>query len=148
MTRTYGGTGLGLTISSRLVQCMGGKIWVASKLGKGSQFHFTAKFGVLAGVPEKNVARDPLQLRDMNVLVVDDNETNRRILEKMLSGWKAKPVGAASGAEAINTLRDAQMLGRSFPLISFAGRADADDGWICAGGTASRGIRSGISRRS
>ncbi len=129
MTRTYGGTGLGLTISSRLVQCMGGKIWVASELGKGSQFHFTAKFGVLAGVPEKNVTRDPLQLRDMNVLVVDDNETNRRILEKMLSGWKAKPVGAASGAEAINTLRDAQMLGRSFPLILLDAQMPMMDGF-------------------
>ncbi len=89
MSRTYGGTGLGLTISSRLVAFMGGRIWVESEPGKGSRFHFTAHFG-LQKVPARTVVpRDPTTLRDMRVLVVDDNATNRQILLRMLANWHA-----------------------------------------------------------
>jgi two-component system, sensor histidine kinase and response regulator len=129
MTRTYGGTGLGLTISSRLVQIMGGSIWVESELGSGSRFHFTAKFGAPEVASKKNLGRDARSLRDMNVLVVDDNETNRRILVKMLSGWAARPVGVGSGAEAILALRDAQILGRGFPLILLDAQMPLMDGF-------------------
>ena len=129
MTRTYGGTGLGLTISSRLVQCMGGNIWVESEVGRGSRFHFTAKFGAPEAAWKKTVERERRSLREIDVLVVDDNETNRRILMKMLSGWSAKPVGVASGAEAMVVLRDAQMLGRGFPLILLDAQMPVTDGF-------------------
>jgi two-component system, sensor histidine kinase and response regulator len=129
MTRTYGGTGLGLTISSRLVAMMDGKIWVESELGRGSRFHFTAKFGAPETAWKKTAERDPRSLRDMNVLVVDDNETNRRILMRMLSGWSAKPVGVGSGAEAIQELREGQLLGRGFPLILLDAQMPLMDGF-------------------
>ena len=82
-TRKYGGTGLGLTISNRLVEMMGGRMWVESEVGKGSRFHFTVQLGVAkAGVLARTAASALLAGR--RVLIVDDNQTNRRILEEML----------------------------------------------------------------
>ncbi len=129
MTRTFGGTGLGLTISSRLVEFMKGKIWVESELGKGSRFHFTAHFGLQTDSVRKVIPRDPMILRDMRVLVVDDNETNRHILVKMLSAWHAKPVAVDSGARAMSALREGQGLGRTFPLILLDAQMPEMDGF-------------------
>jgi two-component system, sensor histidine kinase and response regulator len=129
MTRTYGGTGLGLAISSRLVEFMKGKIWVESELGKGSRFHFTAQFGLQKESIRKIIPRDPMMLRDMRVLVVDDNESNRHILVKMLSGWHANPVAVESGAKAMAVLREGQGLGRTFPLILLDAQMPEMDGF-------------------
>jgi signal transduction histidine kinase/CheY-like chemotaxis protein len=129
MTRTFGGTGLGLTISSRLVEFMKGTIWVESELGKGSRFHFTAHFGLQTDSVRTIIPRDPMILRDMRVLVVDDNETNRHILVKMLSAWHAKPVAVDSGARAMSTLREGQGLGRTFPLILLDAQMPEMDGF-------------------
>ena len=132
MSRTYGGTGLGLTISSRLVAFMGGRIWVESEPGKGSRFHFTAHFG-LQKVPARTVVpRDPTTLRDMRVLVVDDNATNRQILLKMLTNWHTNPTAVESGARAITALREAQGLGSIFPLILLDAQMPEMDGFALA----------------
>ena len=89
-TRKYGGTGLGLTISQKLVSMMDGEIWVESEAGKGSEFIFTAVFGLGELPDKKRLTPDP-DLRGMRVLVVDDNATSREILEGMLDsmGFKA-----------------------------------------------------------
>jgi two-component system sensor histidine kinase/response regulator len=131
MTRMYGGTGLGLTISARLVECMNGKIWVESEVGVGSRFHFTAMFGVQPGASAAAVAvpEDPKVLRGMNVLVVDDNETNRRILMKLLMGWQAKPLAVESGAAAMEALRTGQETGATFPLILLDAQMPVMDGF-------------------
>ncbi len=87
-TRQFGGTGLGLAISSRLVSAMGGKIWVESELGSGSTFHFTVqlKEGETPATPARHLPRD--MAKEMCVLVVDDNATNRLILTEMLTNWR------------------------------------------------------------
>jgi len=117
-TRKYGGTGLGLTISSRLVEMMGGKIWVKSELGRGSQFHFTARVG-MADTKEIEVGTiaPPEILRAVKVLVVDDNRTNRRILEGMLGRWEMKSTSAQDGEEALAKLSEAQEASAPFALI-------------------------------
>ena len=114
-TRKYGGTGLGLTISTRLVEMMGGKIWVESEVGKGSQFHFTARLGV-ADAKEIKVGTiaPPEVLRGVKVLVVDDNRTNRRILEGMLGRWEMKSVSVEDGEEALAQLSAARQAGEPF----------------------------------
>jgi signal transduction histidine kinase/DNA-binding response OmpR family regulator len=117
-TRKYGGTGLGLTISSRLAGMMGGKIWVESELGHGSQFHFTVKAGIAdTKVIEVGTIAPPEILRAVKVLVVDDNRTNRRILEGMLGRWEMKSISAQSGEEALAKISEAREAGEPFALI-------------------------------
>jgi signal transduction histidine kinase/DNA-binding response OmpR family regulator/HAMP domain-containing protein len=117
-TRKYGGTGLGLTISSRLAGMMGGKIWAESELGRGSQFHFTARVGIAdTKVIDVGAIAPPEILRAVRVLVVDDNRTNRRILEGMLGRWEMKSSSVENGKEALTKLSEAQEAGKPFALI-------------------------------
>jgi len=132
MTRKHGGTGLGLSISSRLLEMMAGRIWVESELGRGSRFHFIARFG-LQKVPARTIIpRDPMTLRDMRVLVVDDNATNRQILLRMLENWRMTPTAVDSAAKAIVTLREGQGIGRKFPLILLDAQMPDMDGFALA----------------
>jgi signal transduction histidine kinase/CheY-like chemotaxis protein len=103
-TRKYGGTGLGLTISARLVGMMGGRIWVQSDLGKGSQFYFTAKLKTSGNAPEIGTIAPPEFLWGVRVLIVDDNRTNQRILQGMLSLWKMSSTAVSGGEQALAEL--------------------------------------------
>ncbi len=102
-TRKYGGTGLGLTITTRLVQMMGGKIWLDSKLGEGSQFHFTMLFKSSKMTSQTAAGPSPL-LRGVKALIVDDNQTNRRILDGMFAHWGMKPKSVESAELALAEL--------------------------------------------
>jgi signal transduction histidine kinase/CheY-like chemotaxis protein len=114
-TRTYGGTGLGLSISARLVELMRGRLWAESAVGRGSTFHFRARLGrSRAPLPAPLV---PDGLRDLPALVVDDNATNRLLLEELLRGWRMRPRAVAGGREALGELDRAARGGDPFPLL-------------------------------
>jgi two-component system, sensor histidine kinase and response regulator len=116
-TRPYGGTGLGLTISSHLVQMMGGRIWVESRVGTGSTFHFTVCLGLSSESSQTPKADKISALKDLPVLVVDDNATNRRMLEETLADWGMKPTATESGESALSALETACREGSPFSLV-------------------------------
>jgi signal transduction histidine kinase/DNA-binding response OmpR family regulator len=116
-TRKYGGTGLGLSISARLVEMMGGKMWVESELGRGSEFHFTARLGTSEKAIEVGAISPPEILRGVRVLVADDNRTNRRILEGMLKRWEMNSTSVAAGEDALTTLSLALEAGEPYRLV-------------------------------
>ncbi len=131
VTRTYGGSGLGLTISSQLVKLMGGRIWFESEAGQGTTFHFTAKFAVVTEPVRLGAAAGAIGLRGLPVLVVDDNAINRRLLEHVVIGLGMFPTLTDSATEALAALRTAQGSGKAFPLVLTDSQMPGGDGfWL------------------
>jgi PAS domain S-box-containing protein len=106
-TRRYGGTGLGLAISKQLIESMGGQIGFTSAAGQGSTFWFTARFEKQIAPAAAKIPAEQVNLSDLHVLIVDDNDTNRRILENQMQAWGIPATSAAGAQEALETLQDA-----------------------------------------
>jgi two-component system sensor histidine kinase/response regulator len=131
-TRRFGGTGLGLTISRRIVEMMGGRIWVESKVGQGSVFHFTATFRHSKRPAVSSERPEHLGLEGLSVLVVDDNDTTRNILAEMLTKWRMNPVLAGSAASALNAMEAAKRAGHPFSIVLLDARMPGTDGFSLA----------------
>ena len=139
-TRKFGGTGLGLTISWRVVELMKGRIWTEGNVGNvgnvghvgtGSTFYFTARFAV-SSKHHVAVAPPPIDLAEIKTLIIDDNDTNRRILSEMLSRWGAAVTEANGGEQAVGALLDATNAGAPYSLVLLDRRMPGVDGFEVA----------------
>ena len=129
-TRKYGGTGLGLTVSLRLVELMGGRLWVESQPGRGSCFHFTARFGVSKKLRDTPPAER--NLTDVPVLIVDDNATNLLVLQHTLANWGMRVRAEASARAALAFARAAADAGTPLPLVITDAHMPEEDGFDLA----------------
>ncbi|MEO5762831.1 MAG: response regulator, partial [Vicinamibacteria bacterium] len=130
-TRKFGGTGLGLTISRRVVELMKGKIWAESNPGPGSTFYFTAEFTIVTRPSPREPLRS-LDLMDLKTLIIDDNATNRLILKEMLSKWGAVVSEAEGGEEGLAEMARAKDAGKAFSLVLLDKRMPGVDGFQVA----------------
>ena len=117
MTRKYGGTGLGLAIVSQLAEAMGGRVWVESEEGKGSKFYVSLSLELEKEGKQKLVLSGLEKFKDLSVLVVDDNSSNRHILNSLLIRWNLKPVEAENAQLAISLLERAKNSGTPFSMV-------------------------------
>ncbi|HYI94204.1 MAG TPA: response regulator [Bryobacteraceae bacterium] len=133
-TRKYGGTGLGLSICSQVITLMGGSISVQSEPGVGSKFSLAVRFPVAASlsVPDPEVQTEIDVLAGLRVLIVDDNETNRRVLDGMVRLWKMHPTVAGCGSEAIEIVQQSELHGQRFDLVLLDEQMPAMDGFDLA----------------
>jgi two-component system, sensor histidine kinase and response regulator len=115
-TRRFGGTGLGLAIAARLVSLMDGRIWLESEVGRGSRFHFTLSFSRRSGVPAAPASTFE-SLVGLRVLIVDDNETNRLILQEMVANWQMQPAAVADAPSALEALHQGHKGGKPYQVV-------------------------------
>lgn len=126
--RKYGGTGLGLAISKRLAELMDGTMWVESEVGQGSAFFFTMQAPAAPGEPADDICRLPADLHNKRVLIVDDSQAVRTILEQQLLAWQMRPVAVASGMEALGLIQSHEL----FDLVILDAEMPVMDGLTLA----------------
>ncbi len=131
-TRKYGGTGLGLAIAAKIIELMDGEIWVESELGKGSIFHFTVKLGIQKDIETSEHSKILTSLDGIKVLIVDDNQSNRKIFHEACLNWNMRPVSVSSGKAAIEEIDRAIAQGDPFKFILIDSLMPVMDGFELA----------------